>query len=117
MAASSAIRVNPVIRLISVANAMPHDRDTTAASDSSGRPARRRGAGPRGIRCRGGGGTGRRGGGGACHRGGGGRRGGGGGGTGGRGAVTSRPVRERLRRRADRARRAARCAVGAGRGQ
>src|SRR3954468_10201309 len=97
MAASSAIRMKPVMRLISVANAMPHDRETTAASDSSGRPARRRGAGPRRIRWRGGGGACRRGGGGACHRGGGGagRRGGGGGGAGDRGAFTSRPERER----------------------
>ncbi len=52
--ASSTIRMNPVIRLTSVANAIPHDRDTTAASLSSGRPARRRGAGPRGMRWRGG---------------------------------------------------------------
>jgi len=29
--------VKPVIRLTSVAKAIPHDRDTTAASDSSGR--------------------------------------------------------------------------------
>jgi hypothetical protein len=49
------MRVKPVSLLISVANAIPHDRDTTAASDSSGRPARRRGAGPR--RSRGGGGA------------------------------------------------------------
>ena len=35
IAASSTMRMNPVIRLTSVANAMPHDRDTTAASDSS----------------------------------------------------------------------------------
>jgi hypothetical protein len=58
------MRMNPVIRLTSVANAMPQDRETTAASLSSGRPARRRGAGPRGMRCRGGGGGSRRGGGG-----------------------------------------------------
>jgi hypothetical protein len=44
------MRVKPVMRLTNVANAIPHDRDTTAASDSSGRPARRRGAGPRGSR-------------------------------------------------------------------
>src|SRR5689334_23598081 len=43
-------RAKPVSRLISVANAMPHERETTAASDSSGRPARRLGAGPRGSR-------------------------------------------------------------------
>src|SRR5258708_10307584 len=87
MAASSAMRMKPVIRLISVANAMPHDRDTTAASDSSGWPARRRGAGPRGIRCRGGGGAILRGGGG------GGRRGGGGGyPCGGRGAWHPGPL-------------------------
>jgi hypothetical protein len=48
--ASSTMRAKPVSRLTRVANAMPHDRDTTAASDSSGRPARRRGAGPRGSR-------------------------------------------------------------------
>jgi hypothetical protein len=29
------MRMKPVMRLISVANAMPHDRDTTAASESS----------------------------------------------------------------------------------
>src|SRR6185295_15522846 len=56
MAASSTMRMNPVIRLTSVATAIPQDRDTTAASLSSARPARRRGAGPRGMRCRGGGG-------------------------------------------------------------
>ena len=64
IAASSTMRVKPVIRLTSVATAMPHDRDTTAASVSSGRPARRRGAGPRGMRCGGGGGDIPRGGGG-----------------------------------------------------
>ena len=58
------MRTKPVIRLTRVANAMPHDRDTTAASDSSGRPAARRGAGPR--RTRGGGGGVRCGGGGPC---------------------------------------------------
>ncbi len=45
IAASSTMRVNPVIRLTRVANAMPHDRDTTAASDSSARTARVRGPG------------------------------------------------------------------------
>ncbi|PQM44496.1 hypothetical protein C1Y40_05342 [Mycobacterium talmoniae] len=43
IAASSTIRMKPVIRLTSVASAMPQDRDTTAASDSSAR----RGAGSR----------------------------------------------------------------------
>ena len=37
MAASSTMRMKPVIRLTSVASAMPQDRDTTAASDSSAR--------------------------------------------------------------------------------
>ena len=37
IAASSTIRAKPVIRLTSVASAMPHDRDTSAASESSGR--------------------------------------------------------------------------------
>ena len=46
IAASSTIRKKPVMRLTSVASAMPHDRETTAASVSSGLPARRRGAGP-----------------------------------------------------------------------
>ncbi len=45
IAASSTIRVNPVIRLIRVASAIPQERDTTAASDSSARTARVRGPG------------------------------------------------------------------------
>ena len=42
IAASSTMRAKPVSRLTSVANAMPHDRDTTAASESSVRAAGRR---------------------------------------------------------------------------
>ena len=37
IAASSTIRAKPVTRLTRVANAIPHDRDTSAASESSGR--------------------------------------------------------------------------------
>ncbi|BCJ83568.1 hypothetical protein MTY81_49410 [Mycolicibacterium sp. TY81] len=37
IAASSTMRRNPVMRLTSVAKAMPQDRETTAASDSSAR--------------------------------------------------------------------------------
>ena len=37
IAASSTIRAKPVTRLTRVASAMPHDRDTSAASESSGR--------------------------------------------------------------------------------
>ncbi|BBX28401.1 hypothetical protein MALV_35260 [Mycolicibacterium alvei] len=40
-AMSSTNRKNPVMREIRVAKAIPHDRDTTAASDNSARPARR----------------------------------------------------------------------------
>jgi hypothetical protein len=39
IAASNTMRKKPVIRLIRVANAMPHDRDTTAESDNSLRGA------------------------------------------------------------------------------
>ncbi|GAB5896226.1 hypothetical protein OKHIL_20330 [Mycolicibacterium mageritense] len=59
IAASSTMRKKPVIREISVANAMPHDRDTTAASESSGRPAGRRVVEEWGIRAGPGGRAGR----------------------------------------------------------
>ena len=39
IAASTTIRPKPVSRLTSVASAIAHDRDTRAASDSSGRRA------------------------------------------------------------------------------
>ncbi|CPR10765.1 hypothetical protein BN971_02036 [Mycobacterium bohemicum DSM 44277] len=60
IAASTTMRAKPVSRLISVANAMAHDRETRAASDSSGRrrstPAGTGGSGPVGGEC---GGSGR----------------------------------------------------------
>ena len=40
IAARSTIRMKPVIRLTSVASAIPHERDTTAASESSSRTGR-----------------------------------------------------------------------------
>ncbi|GAB4630926.1 hypothetical protein MOKP45_07140 [Mycobacterium avium subsp. hominissuis] len=50
IAASSTTRAKPVRRLTNVANAIAHDRDTSAESDSSGRrrsiPAGTGGSGP-----------------------------------------------------------------------
>src|ERR1700739_4350698 len=48
MAASNTILPKPVIRLISVAKAIAHDRDNTAESDSSGRRRASSGTGGRG---------------------------------------------------------------------